>query len=55
MTSEPKTTVPTTEGEVEVTREQIVKREEKAEALGKAHKTAGTVTDKAELKRPEQG
>ena len=46
--------VAATEGEIEVTDEQLVKHAEKVEALGKAHKAAGTVIDKAELPIPDK-
>ena len=54
MSGESKKTVPTTQGSVEVTEEQIAKREEKIDALGKAHKAAGTVTDKP-VDKPKEG
>ncbi len=43
-----------TEGEVEETLQQTTKREEKIEALGSAHKTAGTTTEKPEREQPEE-
>ncbi len=45
MSGETKRTVTTTTGSLEVTDEQIAKRDEKIDALGKAHKAAGTVTE----------
>lgn len=45
--------VPLAEGEVEVTAEQAAKRDEKIDALGKAHKAAGTVTEKPEVEKPK--